>query len=275
LVAVKIGPVLVGGINATEPGRYHWFIRTTSDSGASWGLSDDHRGAYSAAGVNALASNGVATYAIGYEFMDYQYKWQVRKLSGGLWTLVDDWTTGPGYPFGAMPKAGVVLPSGTVLVAGTYGAVPGGAPYWVVRRSADGGASWSLTDQRLDCKPKALASNKSGSEVLIAGQCPFDGVDKWVVLVSHDEGLTWQQDDVFALTSSNSSSATGATFDEQYGYVVGGCILGNDASLDHAQTRVLGTCNRSGLAAGAELVRDGAFEGGEVIERVLRRRSQV
>ena len=220
LVAQKNGPVFAGGNTAVGGNQWHWLVRSSTSLGATWGLSDQAAPILGAAVVTAMSASDTNVYAAGYNFMDYQYRWQVRRLSSSGWSLVDDWTPSPGNPYGSIPTAVVALPNGVVITAGTY--VPlNQAARWLIRRTSNSGATWTNVEERIECRATGLSLSRSQQEVLLSGRCPINGVETWVVYRSGDAGLTWTLSDSWTPSSSVGAAATAVGFDGDTAYAAG------------------------------------------------------
>jgi hypothetical protein len=127
----------------------HWIVRRSADGGTTWTTLDDFSlvtGKEAEAGKLVEAEDGTL-YVVGIGLdADDHYRWVVRKSSndGASWTTVDDYEYGPvhGYTF---PHDIMVDRDGTVW---TVGEATDDLNYkhWIVRKSSDGGATWSVMD---------------------------------------------------------------------------------------------------------------------------------
>ncbi|MBL8953701.1 MAG: hypothetical protein JNK82_23200 [Myxococcaceae bacterium] len=223
LTSQKSGPTFAGGNVAVGADQWHWIVKSTSNNGATWGLSDQQPPTLGAIVVTGLGANESNVYAAGYNFVDYQYRWQVRRRVGGTWSLVDDWMPLPNTSSSAFPTSVAVLQGGVVLVAGTF-APENQTPRWTVRRSANSGATWAIVDDRVDCRAASLSVSRSGQEVLLAGRCPINGADTWVVYRSTNGGVSWSLSDSWVPGPGVGSAATAVGFDGDTAYAAGSTL---------------------------------------------------
>jgi hypothetical protein len=139
--------------------------------------------------------------------------WIVRRSvdGGATWTLQDVLDTGVGGK--DQCRAIHVAPSGAIYAAGIAGTNQAAAGFaWVVRRSSDGGTTWTTVD--------SVWSNNTISEATAIGTTPSGGIfvvgrvaDVWSVRRSTDGGASW--------TTVDSYEQSGM-FSEAYGVAVDG-----------------------------------------------------
>ena len=154
-----------------------------------WSTVDDfpylEQGAYNA-GLT-LAPNG---NLFGAGFGDYSlgYRGLVRASAdgGNTWSLLDDFLY-PGLNYTVF--AGMVSDSaGNMYVAGTAyddGSADGGPFHWIVRRSTDGGATWSIVDDFVPggqfTQPNGITVDAAGN-VYVTGDADYNtGNNYWTV----------------------------------------------------------------------------------------------
>jgi len=155
----------------TDPAN-HWVIRRSSDIGATWALVDDF-----APGSPQTQPFGLATDAAGNVYVAgvanhvgvNDLVWTVRKGMGGTsFTTVDTLSSSQGGQANgifAHPTAGIFA-VGSAYIPGTRGYKTTEA--WIVRRSSNGGASWTTVDtyqfsQNLNSRAFGVGADASGN----------------------------------------------------------------------------------------------------------------
>jgi hypothetical protein len=148
------GRVYVGGEAITKSNvhwGYSWIVRRSADNGGTWTTVDafDPDPKYQAT-ASSFATDGIGTvYAAGYAGDpngNQGSSWIVRKSSTGLagsWTTVDAIRFYPGHT--SIARSLTIDAQGAIYVAGW--AWDGANNHWLVRKSLNGGATWSLSDQ--------------------------------------------------------------------------------------------------------------------------------
>lgn len=229
MTSLKNGALLSGGFryNAADS-WYHWITRTSFDLGATWTTANDYGPMHGATGPYSMATDKAGdVYATGINFNYVQYQWQTRKLSAatGVWTTADDWKSAPdtaGQSVGAA-GAGVATgkQAGMVLVAGSA-RLADGRSHWIVRRSTDGGASWTIVDDVVDCLARAITFDKKDEKgFLVTGRCDVNGQYRWVTRMSDQNGLNWVTEDDYALSSAGHSIPNAIDYARGGTYAVG------------------------------------------------------
>jgi hypothetical protein len=203
----------------TCPGS-SWYVRKTSNGGASWSTVDSFQ---YAPGNNSAARAFVADLVGNVCIAGYGtdatgvMHWLIRRsVNGGSWTLVDDFpapSTRASVPTEA--NAAHVAPGLGLFVVGQIATQSGNV--WLVRRSLNGGVTWSTVDtfqlvQGLDAYAYGVSSDNQGNVYVgggaIASQTAIKGKvyysRDWIVRKSSDGGNTWATADVF----SNTGAAT-------------------------------------------------------------------
>jgi hypothetical protein len=248
IVADRAGNLYVAGnTESSGIGASHWMVRRSSDGGANWSTVDDYQdgGVFTSAhGITADAAGNV--YVVGY--LDGTSSWAVRKGTGGTnFSTIDivssSWLEGADSVF-VHPTAGVFAPGvGPVAtttdkrghVTITYG--------WVVRRSTNGGTTWSTVDNfSLAAGNKSVASGIASDalgNIYVVGY-GYTSTGKgatqttsrhWLVRKSTDGGNSWTTVDNYQLASGIDSSATAFAADAQGNLFVAG--YGGAANNQH------------------------------------------
>lgn len=216
-IAYKVGQNASGDLLAvgmTTPGAKRWIIRKSPVSGTSWTTVDD----FSIDSAQDSEARGVARdaagnmYAVGYATDSSPYNhWIVRKSSNGgaSWTTVDT------YQYSASQHAqayGIAIRESAIYVVGV--AMDSGAVNrWIVRKSTDGGSSWTnIDDYRYSGSINAIGIGitvSANGHLYAVGQGYNGSFWKWVVRRSTDGGGTWAIVDDFQLNGSGDSYAKG------------------------------------------------------------------
>jgi hypothetical protein len=216
--------------NGTEAG----VVRASADSGQTWATLDvwyptnfwpicEYQAFCSAAPSAALPSGGLFTAG---DICDSAgnlatIDWIVRRSTdgGSTWTLQDQVDSGAGGK--AQCRAIQTAPSGEIWAAGLTGTNQGaGGWVWLVRKSGDGGNTWTTTDSLWGSstrEAKAIGFSPSGA-VFVAGSV----ASVWTVRRSTDDGATWTTVDSYS-ANRLPSEACGIVIDAAGNiYVAGG-----------------------------------------------------
>jgi hypothetical protein len=139
----------------------------------------------------AFATAGV--FVAGHNQGIYGHEWLVRRSTDGVqnWTAVDSLTTPDGLTgwWSSAAEAVAVDGTGAIYVAGSglYRASRHGAPtaFWLVRRSADGGATWTTVDSFIYASGTTGFANgifvdPSGT-IFVSGGVTTSQGDRWLV----------------------------------------------------------------------------------------------
>lgn len=259
VAADALGNVYVGGYVSTNHGfpRATWIVHK-GIGGTNWATvatsgAESNIPPWSAYGVFCHPTAGV--FVVGYGLGPaVQYKgrtvypaaWVVRRSrdGGATWATVDSFlfvqknviNNATAYSVGADS-------SGDVYVVGTAGSNEGNVQHWIVRRSTDGGNSWSTVDDFAPSAgaipypsptPRALGSDANGN-LFVAGTVrlgPSNATEtktvQWLVRESQGGTGSWQTVDTFQYVSGEDSQAYTLTCDSSgHTYVAG---YGTDAS---------------------------------------------
>jgi hypothetical protein len=186
-------------------------LRTSEDGGQTWRLLDEfappnwpyaHFRAFGSA-----PSGGLFTAGEVWDPVSGTKNWVVRRSTdqGATWRTVDMFDEGTV----SKPSCGdiKVTASGEIYAAGVAGS---NSPTWVVRKSADNGATWATVDSFLPdgvCQARAIGIHSSGSVFACGtvGGSFFASVGVWTIRRTQDGGVTWSTVD--SLESEDASDA--------------------------------------------------------------------
>jgi hypothetical protein len=193
-----------------EPGEPdHWYVRRSTDGGSTWATVDDFAMKSSATtdemDIAVDAAGGV--YVSGCDFYNSSPNWIIRKGFGGTsFSTVD-------FLPNSYPKDIFVHPTAGIFVAGQTRITIRNQSVWVwlVRRSIDGGVTWSNVDTFQASSGSAVAmgitANSSGIYVAGSAGTVNKGVSSshWIVRRSSDGGSTWATVDDYQLIADKST----------------------------------------------------------------------
>jgi hypothetical protein len=194
----SLGNIYAAGYASEASFAYHWIVRKSTDSGATWTTVSDYN---LVAGKNAVATaltvDGSGNiYAAGYASdAFFACHWIMRKStdSGATWTTVSDYNLVAGQD--AIANALTVDSSGSIYAAGNaYDA--SSVNHWIVRKSTDSGATWTtISDYNLvagkNAAAYAITVDNSGNIYATGYAIDASSVSHWIVRKSSDSGATW------------------------------------------------------------------------------------
>jgi hypothetical protein len=223
------GEIYAAGITAGNNGATGWFwlVRKSADGGNNWSTVDQ----FSSGGVSQ--ANAIGTHPSGSVFVvgsainrrgDNSANWTVRRTrdGGATWTTVD--TLQSEKPFSSAASGIAVDPAGVVYVCGRAQIAVKGLlkDYWVVRRSTDGGTTWSTVDKfsagnNLPAVANSLAFTPAGIFVCgFSGPLDESSPSTWLVRrgsISPSGAITWSLSDSFQLAPEQTARAAAITTD--------------------------------------------------------------
>jgi hypothetical protein len=232
IVAGKSGELFVAGYSSGSGVGITQLVRRSLDGGATWQtvFTLDQP-----AGGNPSLRPRLAVDPLGQIFFALSYgqyetlRWLVYKSAdaGNSWTQVDD-AYGPGMAAGAAAVTSDAV--GRIYVAGF-----GGPTGWgVVRRSTDGGQSWT-TMAPLGAGVDPWSITTIGEDVFVGARDYLGGYMRSLVLRSRDQGETWETADGYQLANGSSETEGLAADSRGYLYAIS---FGTDSSyLQHWQVR--------------------------------------
>jgi len=220
----------------------HWIVRRSTDGGANWSTVDAFTPGGFTTEADAItvdaAGNvyvvGVADYKTGNSY------WTVRKgVSGTAFSTVDSIPKGGGAIGSAIAALAVfVHPTAGVFVAGQLGVVVnkfgGTAPEWAVRRSVNGGATWTTVDTFAFTNKSIYPADAHGigadslGNLYVVGTASAPtkpggaGYSHWLVRKSADGGNSWATVDNYQPSSTGGYSAQAIVADSHGNLCVAG-----------------------------------------------------
>jgi hypothetical protein len=188
------GNVYVCGMAYPASGNSHWVVRKLAFGATIWTTVVDAAVKSSTADAHGLVSfpgNSLnptkAVFAVG----TLNSQWTVMRSQdqGASWQIVDAWS--PGKNIGATANKAACDAIGNIYVVGYRGVALTGAG-WVVRKSSDGGNTWTpLLDVSEGTSSKASSVSIDGAgNVWVAGiTCPpGSNQGRWTVLRNGVQG---------------------------------------------------------------------------------------
>jgi hypothetical protein len=237
------GNVYLVGTAADANGVGHWLVRRGSNAGTTWSSLDDIGGARAMgigfvpnAGLFAMGS--ISTVTSSKNKTTTTSPWVVRRsLDGGAtWTTVDVLQPPAGYAaYGqgiAADAQGNLYVAGRTTILVTIGHATTAMGQWIVRKSSDGGNTWSTVDAFSYVSAKASVAFGIGNDpignVVVAGTgTDSAGFQHWLVRRPDSSG-SWQTIDDYQLAAGREEAAIGVASDAAGHLLVTGGA--NDAS---------------------------------------------
>jgi hypothetical protein len=206
------------GTKRNPSGNLHWLVRRSTDGGNTWAVVDDlleTSGAHAAGFVP-----GAGVFVVGVPYPGSSSSWLVRRsLTGaqGTWSTVDG-------PIAGGAAQGVCSDSqGNIYVVGaqfiTTATKPRITGYnaWVVRKSSDGGNTWTTVDSfnyanTQSASANGVARNAAGTVVAVGYASDAQGISHWIVRALASSGV-WETLDDYQLSPGHRATSTTVTSD--------------------------------------------------------------
>lgn len=257
----QAGDIYVGGTsnyNSSNSIDNHWIVLERPAGGSSFSIVDSYdTSGLSGAGVSGLAIDGAGNvFAVGQTntttttgkgknaVTKTEYYWTVRKQAGGqgAFTTVDNYQSTTSSA--DTPTCATAITSGAsaaLYVAG-YGGSTG--EDWLVRKSTDAGATWSVVDSfqyasTYGSHAFAVAGDGAG-DVYVVGNGNSASSAHWLVRESPNGGASWSTVDDYQLSAGAIAAA------ESVGTDLAGNVYVVGAANDGAGAHTIIRTNASG-----------------------------
>ncbi len=211
------GNLYVAGYYYFDTGPAQQFVRRSADGGATWSIVDNL--AQDIGAVTAAKPQGLTTDSAGNVYFAAgkitfnssgaaSYYWVMRKGTGGTnFATVDSFTTG-----GSTAQAVFAHPTAGVFAVGNANIAvkSGSTTAWLVRRSLDGGASWSNVDtfqysSGIPSYAQGIGADAHGNlyvvgyaNVTTKKGSTYQTTHHWLVRKSSNGGASWSTVEDFA-----------------------------------------------------------------------------
>ena len=206
------GRIYAGGQAFDSSNVSHWILRVSSDDGVTWSTVDDQTNVGDpSASLDSLSADSTGNvYAAGAT----QAGWVIRKTSdgGAHWAEVDRFSSN----FSGAYVTGIAASSaGAAVFACGYAFDSSSNIHWIMRMSADGGATWSTADDFISTGnfPGAYATGvliaPSGAVFATGAEIDDTGAANWTTRLSADGGATWNTVDSYQFPGGDGSTAWG------------------------------------------------------------------
>jgi hypothetical protein len=194
----------------------HCYVWRSLDGGATWNTVDDYvmrtatiGGDEVSIAVDAAGDVYVSAYDF-YKTSTLNYDWIIRKGIGGTSFSVVDFLPNsvPNHVF-VHPTAGIFVVGRTIFTvrSSTTSA-------WLVRRSTDGGATWSNVDtipfssSSFYSAACGISADRAGNLYVVgSGREKSTSAERWLVRRSTDGGNSWTTVDSYQLAAGQHSYA--------------------------------------------------------------------
>jgi hypothetical protein len=234
----KFGNVYVIGYGTDLSDQAHWIVRKSADRGETWSTVENLQlnSGFDTIGLGILAQSSGTVFAVGYAYDATSFSWLVRKSTdgGATWTTAEAFQKSPAK--GATANSIAQDPSGNLYVVGAA-ADSTNVFHWLVRKSTDGGETWSDADDfnqvsGQDASAEGITIDPAGA-IYVNGYSYTDSfLPRWTIRKSTDGGSTWTTIDAYAQDSTMYSVATGVAVDNEGRLVASGY---SDTATAHPQ----------------------------------------
>ena len=215
IVSDSVGNLYVAGRYYFSSGPMHRFVRRSADGGSTWSVVDDV--AFSGLSSFPLAANEITADAVGNVYVTGLPlgTWTIRKgMAGTSFSTVDTFQTS-----GSQACAVFAHSSAGIFAVG-FGTIVNkrsSSQAWMVRRSLDGGATWTTVDAYQASSGYAATAFGAGADaqgnVYVVGRAatPSKGrnINHWQVRKSANGGASWSTVDDYELVPSGNQVALG------------------------------------------------------------------
>lgn len=219
LKADATGNVYACGVATDETNVGVWTVRRRDAGTGGWGVVDTLGSASGPSFVRALAVHPqYGLFVVGYANNAGTMTWTVRRSSDGInsWHTVDSFAT---TKKGAVAAGIAVDGSGAIYVVGSaYSGRASLITSWVVRRSLDGGATWSTIDTFCyngwpSSSPTAVTLDTVGNLCIVGSATPSSGASHWLLRkgTPANGSFSWSISDDFQLAPRNNAGAYALT----------------------------------------------------------------
>jgi hypothetical protein len=229
-------------VNNSKGQSGYWVVRKSSDQGTTWSTVDRFalpNNSYSIASAGGFGRDSLGNlYVVGTATVTQAGSqishWIVRKSSnaGISWATVDDFLYGTGATPG---PTGIICTSSGVFVSGggykdySVGKLKGSVVHWLVRRSTNGGATWTTVDdysylqnQANGAFARAITADPAGNIYAFGNGATDSSHSRWLARKSSDNGATWSVVDDFLFQNDTCFAAAAGVDASGNIYAVGG-----------------------------------------------------
>jgi len=235
------GNVYAAGLtydDAPQPGPDQWYTRQSTDGGATWTTVDDFvpgSPPNTSGDVIGIAADGAGNvYVAGMaDDISGNWTWTIRKgVGGGSFSTVDVVPNSWVAAICAHPTAGIFAVGDSRFVVTNRNKIITSRA-WIVRRSTDGGVTWSTVDtfqlsSSLGSFARGIGADALGNLYVVGRGTTQSGstaTGHWLVRKSSDGGNSWSTVDDFVLGGSAEARCFAATPNGDR-YVAGTIISG-------------------------------------------------
>ncbi len=227
------GTLYALGMAYNSSGYPRWIVRSSVNNGVTWNTIDDWSlsgglGNISAADIIVDSANNiyVAGSAADGSLVSHAI---VRKSTNGgsSWSVITNYQLAVGK---SSTNTGMSIDSNGSLYTVGQGVDSANSRFWLVRKSTDGGSTWSIVDSfQWSVGKEAYASSihiTSSNEIYVAGQAKDNSSSPfWFVRKSTDGGSTWSTVDNFQHVTGQTAMALTITSDQFGNIYTGGYAL--------------------------------------------------
>jgi hypothetical protein len=227
IVSDSAGNLYVAGRYYGSTGAFYRFVRRSTDGGATWATVDT---VTTSGYAIPLAAGSITPDATGNVYVTEPIPgtWTVRKGIGGTsFSTVDTF-----QPAGSQAQAVFAHPTAGVFAvgSGTVFSKNNSSQAWVVRRSLDGGVTWSTVDTYQAGSGQSASAYGMGGDahgnLYVVGrafvQNKNSSTGHWQVRKSANGGTSWTTVDDYQLFNSGNQVALGFTADANGNLFVAG-----------------------------------------------------